>query len=178
MKLVDIINLTTYSHLSQTNSVSTLHWSVSVAWRKDDARFTGLVYGFDSHSYICSIYLLVLLSQEHITPSRDMPLGQISDDYVCDIINNSEHERLPIPLSLLFSSCPATHLCSTRVPRRSRVWLEFIWTSPRRRTTGAKSLICAGGLRINSSRRPVLRQPAWYILIEQRLRGGEGVGGQ
>lgn len=27
-------------------------------------------------------------------------------------------------------------------------------------TTGAKSLICAGGLGINSPRRPVLRQPA------------------
>lgn len=34
--------------------------------------------------------------------------------------------------SFSFCSHPATHLCSTRVPWRLRVWLEFIWTSPRR----------------------------------------------
>lgn len=35
---------------------------------------------------------------------------------------------------------------------------------------GGGSLICAGGLGINSG--ALLRQPAWYILIDRRQTGG------
>ena len=114
------------------------------------------------------------------------PQGKYQGGGVGDIINNTVRMKGSLSLSLspsfcLFPSRPATHLCSTRVPRRSCVWLEFIWTSPCRGPAGAESLICAGGLGINSPRRPVFRQPAWYILIEQRQRGEggrNGIGGR
>lgn len=38
---------------------------------------------------------------------------------------------------------------------------------------GGGSLICAGGLGINSG--ALLRQPAWYILIDRRQTGGRNI---
>lgn len=150
MKLVDIINQTAYSKLSKLHSLSKLCLQILTKVERNDAsyhhqRFAIIITGLDiyisdwlrlchaeqhiyySHLFFCSLFL----PQQCSIFLKRLPQVRFGGGRVSDVINNTAMMKAigtlpPIFLSLLFSSCPATHLCSTRVPRRSRVWLEFI----------------------------------------------------
>lgn len=93
---------------------------------------------------------------------------------VC-IINNLKRMKIS-SFFCLFPFPPALPLIYARHEclGASRVWLEFLWTSPRRGATGAESLICAAGLWINSV---TAASPDTFRLRKDREAGWREAGG-